>query len=278
MNYYQEKIETNSIVPAKIYIKNSKEVNCHYTLHWHSNIEFDLVLKGKIIAKINQKKITVPAGKFLFINSDELHETLAENNEELHSITILLSYNLLKQYCPNIDSYYFNFEENEDAQNEVKNLIIECANLYQNKEEFYELEMSIVLRRMCSILLKQCKVKKENISYSIYKQTNITNVKKAITYMDIHYKSKFSLRDISNEVGMSPTYFCRFFKNSTGETFYHYLSKIRLYHAYNELIHSDASVTEIAFNNGFPNVKAFLESFKRIYKSTPTKYRKYHNI
>lgn len=171
MNYYQEKIETDPIVPAKIYIKNSKELNCHYTLHWHSNIEFDLVLKGTIIAKINQKKITVPAGNFLFINSDELHETFAENNEELHSITILLSYNLLKQYCPNIDSYYLSFEENDDAQNKIKNLIIECANLYQKKEEFYELEISIVLRRMCSILLKQCKIKKENISCSIYKQT-----------------------------------------------------------------------------------------------------------
>lgn len=278
MNYYQEKIETDSIVPAKIYIKNSKEVNCHYTLHWHSNIEFDLVLKGTIIAKINQKKITVPAGKFLFINSDELHETLAENNEELHSITILLSYNLLKQYCPSIDSYYFDFGENDNAKNKMRNLIIECANLYQKKEEFYELEISIVLRRMCSILLKQCKIKKDKISCSIYMQTNITNIKKAITYMDTHYKNKITLKDISSEIGMVPTYFSRFFKNSTGETFYYYLSKIRLYHAYNELINSDESITEIAFNNGFPNVKSFIEFFKRIYNSTPTKYRSHLNI
>lgn len=109
-------------------------------------------------------------------------------------------------------------------------------------------------------------------------QTNITNIKKAITYMDTHYKNKITLKDISSEIGMVPTYFSRFFKNSTGETFYYYLSKIRLYHAYNELINSDESITEIAFNNGFPNVKSFIEFFKRIYNSTPTKYRSHLNI
>lgn len=56
--------------------------------------------------------------------------------------------------------------------------------------------------------------------------------------------------------------------------------KYKLQHiqANNELINSDASITEIAFNNGFPNVKAFLEFFKKTYKSTPSKYRRHINI
>ena len=29
MNYYQEKIETDSIIPARIYIRKSKGDNCH---------------------------------------------------------------------------------------------------------------------------------------------------------------------------------------------------------------------------------------------------------
>ena len=75
-------------------------------------------------------------------------------NNEMRSITILLSYNLLKEYCPDIDSYYFDFIENEDAQSKVKNLILECADLYEKKEEFYELEISIVLRKICMYFIK----------------------------------------------------------------------------------------------------------------------------
>lgn len=153
MNYYQEKIETDSIIPARIYIRKSKGDNCHYPLHWHNNLEFDLVLDGTIKGKINRKQIEVCVGEFLFVNSEELHETDANDRNKMSSITILLSYNLLKEYCPDIDLYYFDFVENKGAQNKVKNLILECADLYEKKEEFYELEISIVLRKICCILL-----------------------------------------------------------------------------------------------------------------------------
>ena len=75
----------------------------------------------------------------------------------------------------------------------------------------------------------------------------LTNIKKAISYMEKNYENDISLKDIADEIGMSPTTFSRFFKKTTGETFYCYLSKIRLYHAHKELINSDASITEIAF-------------------------------
>lgn len=278
MNYYQEKIETDSIIPARIYIGKSKGDNCHYPLHWHTNLEFDFVLEGMIKGKINQKQIEVYAGDFFFVNSGELHETDAENRNQMNSITILLSYNLLKEYCSDIDLYYFDFRENKDAQNKVKNLIIECADLYEKKKEFYELEISIVLRKICSILLKECKRKRQDVNYSKYEQKSMMNIKKAIGYMEENYQNDLSLKSIAVEIGMAPTYFSRFFKKTTGETFYCYLNKIRLYYAHKELINSDASITEIALNNGFLNVKSFIESFKKVYNITPGKYKNQFDI
>lgn len=273
MNYYQEKIETDTIIPARIYIGKSKGGNCHYPLHWHNNLEFDLVLEGTIKGRINRKQVEVCVGEFLFVNSGELHETDANDRNQMSSITILLSYNLLKEYCRDIDLYYFDFEKNKDAQNKVKNLILECADLYEKKEEFYELEISIVLRKICCILLKECKKKKQNISYLRYEQKSLINTKKAIYYMEKNYMYDISLKNIADEIGMSSTYFSRFFKRTVGETFYCYLNKIRLYYAHKELMNSDASITEIALNNGFLNVKSFIEAFKKVYKITPGRYK-----
>lgn len=274
MNYYQEKIQTDSIIPAQIYIGNSKGDSCHYPLHWHDYLEFDLVLEGTIKVRINGKQREVGAGEFLFVNSGELHETDADHKNQMRAITILLSYNLLKEYFSDVDLYYFDFRENKDAQNKVKNLIFECADLYKKQEEFYELEISIILRKVCSILLKECKKKKQDINYSRYEQKSMINIKKAIAYMEKNYENNFSLKNIADEIGMSPTYFSRFFKKTTGENFYCYLNKIRLYYAHKELVNSDASITEIALNNGFSNVKSFIEAFKTIYKATPAKYKK----
>lgn len=273
MNYYQEKIETDSIIPARIYIGKSKGDNCHYPLHWHNNLEFDLVLSGIIKGTINKKQIEVHAGDLFFVNSGDLHETDANDKIEIRAITILLSYNLLKEYSPNIDSYYFDFTGSENAKNKVKNLITECAHLYQEKTEFYELEISIVLRKICSILLKECKKKREDINYNRYEQKNMMNIKKAIAYMETNYEYNLSLKNIADEIGMAPSYFSRFFKKTTGETFYCYLNKIRLYYAHKELMNSEASITEIALNNGFSNVKSFIESFKKVYKITRAQYK-----
>ena len=96
MKFYQEKIEMDTIIPAKIYIGNTKGENCHYPLHWHNNIEFDLVLSGKIRGRINRKDINVNEGDFFFVNSGDLHETEANDKNTISAITILLSYDLLK--------------------------------------------------------------------------------------------------------------------------------------------------------------------------------------
>lgn len=274
MNYYQEKIETNSLIPAKIYFGYGSDDTAHYPLHWHSNLEFDLVISGMIRGVINGKPSEVYPGDFFFVNSGELHETSSDDITKLNTVTILLSYNLLKEYSEDIDSYYFDFSDNKKAQQKVKQLIIECAYLYEQKEEFYELEISIVLRKICSILLNDCRKERHEQGYDRYESKSMINIKKAINFMEENYENKFTLEDISAEIGMSPTYFSRFFKKNTGETFYYYLNKIRLYHAHRELLNSDLSVTEIAYNNGFANVKSFIEVFKGVYKTTPSKYKK----
>lgn len=274
MNYYQEKIETNSLIPAKIYFGYGSDETSYYPLHWHSHLEFDLVIYGMINGVINGKTVKAYPGEFFFVNSGELHETRSDDISTLNTVTILLSYNLLREYCEDIDSYYFDFTGNEKAKQKVKRLIIECAYLYEQKEEFYELEISIVLRKICSILLKECKKEKQENGYDRYEQKSMINIKNAIGFMEKNYANSFSLDDIASEIGMSPTYFSRFFKKNTGETFYSYLNKIRLYYAHRELLNSDLSITEIAYNNGFANVKSFIEVFKKVYKTTPSKYKR----
>ncbi|BCN29954.1 AraC family transcriptional regulator [Anaeromicropila herbilytica] len=278
MNYYQEEIKTDSIIPAKIYIGDSKGGNCHYPMHWHNNLEFNLVLEGSIQGKINGKHILTSKGDIFFVNSGDLHETDADDKNIMKAITILLSYDLLKEYCKEVDSYYFDLSEDNQAKQNVIKLILECATLYQDKPGFYELELSIALRKICSILLKECSRKRQDVNYNRYDKKSIHNLKKAITYMENHYTEEITLQSVAEEVGMAPTYFSRFMRKTTDETFYSYLTKIRLYHAYIELLNSEASITEIAMNNGFMNVKSFIEYFKKVYQETPARYRnKYKN-
>lgn len=274
MDFYQEKIETDSVIPARIYVARAEEKHGHYPLHWHDHLEFDLVLEGAIFGKINGRTVAVCPGEFFFVNSGELHETDADDRQPLSSVTLLLSYDLLREYFPDAAEYRFDFSGNAGAQARVKALLLECAEIYRTKGEFYALELSIALREICVVLLTECRKKRSENAVSRTAQKNIQNLKRAIAYMEERHGDTISLQEIAGEIGMSPPYFSRFFKKATGRTFYAYRMSIRLYYAHRELMNSDETITVIALNNGFPNVKAFIEAFKEEYGVTPAKYRK----
>lgn len=274
MRYYQEKIEMDSNIPSKIYLGSDNSGNCHFPLHWHNNLEFDLVLEGMIVGKINGVEVKIPKDQFFFVNNGDLHETDAEDKDHMKAVTILLSYQLLKEYCSDVDRYYFDFKDKTDAREAVKELILECAQVYSEKREFYELKLSVLLRKICLVLLEECKILRKEERYDTYEQKSIANVKMAIEYLESNYENEISLNNVAAELCMTPNYFSRFFRKATGETFYDYLINIRLYYAHKELMNTDASITEIAYNNGFPNVKSFIEKFKRVYRTTPAKFRK----
>ena len=143
-----------------------------------------------------------------FVNSEELHETRAIKN--MYSITILISYDLFKEYCSDIEEYYFDLKSNKYAEKRIKALIYKCALIHKEKDDFYELEISILLREISLILLKECRKKREKLNYASYDKKSISVIKKAVSYMEKNYENNITLKDISDEIGMAPTYFARF--------------------------------------------------------------------
>lgn len=273
MEYYHEKVETDTRVPARIYYGGTGRDKLRYPLHWHHNLEFDLVLEGCIRGRIGGKPVEIHPGEIFFVNSGELHETDARDNPVMRSVTVLLSDEMLREYCPDLENWYFAFEKGSSQQERLAELILRCARIQQEKEAFYELELSIELRRICQILLKECRRKKDNNRNS-QKRLSTNRVKKCISYMEENYESPLSISDMAVVMGMTPAYFSRFFHQSTGQTFHSYLTWIRLQHVQKQLLETEATVMELALNGGFPNVKSFITAFQKEYGMTPARFRR----
>lgn len=273
MEFYHEQVETEQGIPARISYGGSGRDKLRYPLHWHHNLEFDLVLEGCIQGKIGGVPVEVHEGEIFFVNSGELHETDASGCSKLLSVTVLLSDQLLREYCPELDSYYFKIEQGSRPQRKLAELIQTCAQVHQARGEFCELELGILLRRICLILLRECRVKKEK-GKNAEKNEAVGRIKKLIAYLEDNYESEITIQQMGELMGMTPTYFSRFFRKSTGQTFHAYLMGIRAEQARQRLTQSDATVTEIAYSCGFPNVKSFIETFKKEYGMTPARYRR----
>lgn len=98
-------------------------------------------------------------------------------------------------------------------------------------------------------------------------------IRRALDYLDKNYTRPVSLADIAADVGFSPEYFCRMFKNEVGMNFSTYLQELRLKESARLLKETGHRVYEIAEMVGYNNLSYYSRIFKRKYGINPYDYR-----
>lgn len=93
-------------------------------------------------------------------------------------------------------------------------------------------------------------------------------------YIAAHYGEKILLKDIAEQVYLNPIYFSICFKRTTGVNFVDYLNEYRIERAKEQLKSVKYSISQIAQNVGFSNIRYFTKIFKRYVGLTPATYRK----
>ena len=104
---------------------------------------------------------------------------------------------------------------------------------------------------------------------------NLLSVKKVLDYISAHYREPLSVKELSGLSNYSEFYFMKLFKQYTGKTTAAYLNDYRLEKAKSLLLHTDASVTDIALDVGFNNTSYFIKkNFRKPISCPPHKFRK----
>lgn len=99
-------------------------------------------------------------------------------------------------------------------------------------------------------------------------------VRNVITFLVNHYKQNLLLKDIADQVGLSPFYLERVFKQETSETPRTYLEKIRIDKATHLLKYTTLSNLDICYEVGFHSPSNFYKVFRNLKKCSPSEYRK----
>ena len=94
-----------------------------------------------------------------------------------------------------------------------------------------------------------------------------------LIFIQSHFAEKLTLKMLAEEFHLSEKYVSRYFVENFHLTFSNYVIHLRLTEARKLLESTELSVTEIAFQAGFPNVSYFIRSFKEAYGTSPLKYR-----
>jgi AraC family transcriptional regulator, regulatory protein of adaptative response / methylphosphotriester-DNA alkyltransferase methyltransferase len=117
---------------------------------------------------------------------------------------------------------------------------------------------------------RPCKRCKPEIGQS----PHVEIVRNTITFLVNHYKQNLTLKDIAEQVGLSPYYLERLFKQETSETPRTYLEKIRTDKAGHLLKSTSLTNLEICYEVGFQSPSNFYKVFRSLKNCSPSEYRK----
>jgi len=102
-------------------------------------------------------------------------------------------------------------------------------------------------------------------------------VRRAQEFIEQHYEDKISVNDLATMVAVSRRSFERRFKQMTGNTVIEYLQRVKIEAAKRSFESSRKNITEVMFDVGYTDTKAFRNVFKKITGLTPIAYRNKYN-
>ncbi len=274
-----EIVTADNNLPGKVMLYEKSGSECFTNKHWHKNLEIDYIVRGRMWTMQNNVDRDISDGEYVIVNSEDVHQTCGKvPDEKVKYLVVLFSYNYIKTYFKDFENYILDVEKNEQAKQRIAQLLKAIVFELENKNEFSDLKISCAMSQILMVLFTKCRVKKSVTSAS-EPSDDLEYAKKAIDFIKENYREKISLDDISSYVGLTPTYFSRYFRQSTRKTFKNYLNLVRLENALLDIQNNNDSETHAAKNNGFPSVKSFIAVFKSVYGCAPSEYVKtYHEL
>lgn len=172
-------------------------------------------------------------------------------------------------------------EKIREKNNEVEIIILSGYSNFEYAQKAIELNVKKYLtkptntRELFSIvdsIKKELDSKIEELYFIESSHPNLI-ISRAIEYLENNYSKKLSLKEISEELFVSPNYLSRLFKKEMDINLFDYLQEYRLEKAKELLNNLNYKVYEISEMVGYGDTKYFSNIFKKAFNITPIEYR-----
>ncbi|MBQ9940863.1 MAG: AraC family transcriptional regulator [Clostridia bacterium] len=266
--------------PIELYKINKNDFRYEMTSHWHGELEIVRVLKGTLNIRLNNNEYLACPGDTVFANSETVHYGYPEGDCEYECIVFdgrLLNAHgdALRKFTDGIlkrELYIREFIPSADKEvYQAVSRLFDAMAIAGCPE--YQFMVMGALYNLFGVIISR-KLYFSASTYPMAQEKNIPKIRKALEFMRENFDKQITLENIAGSVGMSPKYFCLFFRDMTRKTPFEYLTAYRIENASCQLINTDKTVTEIAFSCGFNDLSYFIKTFKSLKNITPAQYRK----
>lgn len=275
---YNEKITHGTQdYPLAFYLVDEVHPRYHMPFHWHKEMELILIKKGSLRIFLDDEEFLAREGDVLFIEEGVIHGGIPEHcvyECAVFDLNALLGHSdVCKRYFRLITRHqiqifhHFPAHQFPHLQHSVTTLmdairfphaggeLLALASLYQFFGYIFEKEHYLQLSPVPHP-----------------SQKKMDQLRPVLEFIDTHYAAPITLEELSRLAGMTPKYFCRYFRTVIHRTPMDYLNFYRVERACQMLGSSELSVSEIGYRCGFNDSSYFVKTFKKYMGTTPKQY------
>ena len=248
--------------------------NDEISVHYHQNIEIFYILRGKLDIKIDESMYHLNKGDIILINANKRHSVTGKEN--LLGARFEIDFHLLAEYMGTLQLMFWcnTVIDKNDAYKELRQLFDRILERYFEKNDKAALYLNALYYETLYILTSNFMVKADDVRLDMEHSQDRIRIKQIQNYIQANYQKQISLNDLADRLYLSNAYLSKYIKKHLGLTFLEYLNNVRLFHAVDELLYTNKSITHIAMDNGFPTSAAFTKIFRDIHGESPSEYRK----
>lgn len=239
--------------------------------HWHRRAEFVYILEGECLICVGKQRRLCGPGDLAVIRSGEIHSL-----SDFH-LTYIFTFDpaMFSQFLPEFrfPKSFISAEEQKEAglDREIARLFDEIYREKAAEEPLCEPIMRADVLRLYSLLIRHFEDSTPRDEKSL---ARLQQFQTALEYIAEHYAQPITLADVAEVINYTPSYVSTLFVSCAGVNFKTYLDNFRIKKAADLLCSTHLTVTDIALQCGFENVRTFNNVFRRITGQSPSQLRK----
>lgn len=172
-----------------------------FKLHWHREIEILLVLKGRITVSVNNKRYELEEDDVFFINSNEIHSTVANGDNIMAAIQINPAF--YYKTFPELQDMKFIFQGSngkaieEKVFEQIRAYMAQIVREYNKSAEGYQLVIEGILNNLMATIIRNIPKYEEKGGKKDIVEKDLPRIKRIMEYVEDHYSEKITLEHIA---------------------------------------------------------------------------------
>lgn len=254
--------------------------NAYIPAHWHRGIELSYIERGSIDDfRIGDAHFSSSSGKILVVNTQEIHSIKTQVKQNDLALSIIYPYSYIEGLFPKINNYRIEINHPENftelqklAYLNLKSQLIQFIATAQLNSNDRNIRLSIISLEILDNLLNNFVQKRKQLPAK--KEVITQRLQEIVEYITTNLQQDLSLEIIANECHISREYLARFFKKNMAMTVAEYIRYRRAISARKDLLSKNATLTEIAIDNGFSGIRSMNRALQEFYQEDAKEIRK----